>query len=102
MNDNMTLGEMAKALNRSPLYLGGLQKRFELPALKGAAYPQAYLAILQAVIALRIVVGDDHDRRREVLLVPACNCIVEGVDRRQVVDAIPRVQKFCCLAHAPP
>ncbi|MCX6997173.1 MAG: hypothetical protein NTV49_08815 [Kiritimatiellaeota bacterium] len=49
----MTLGEMAKALNRSVLYMGGLQKRFELPALRGAAYSKAYLAFLQAVIALR-------------------------------------------------
>ena len=52
---DMTLGEMAKALNRSPLYLGGLQKRFELPVLKGAAYSKAYLAFLQAVIALRVL-----------------------------------------------
>ena len=27
-----TLGDMAKLLNRSPVYLTGLQKRFELPA----------------------------------------------------------------------
>lgn len=49
----LTLGAMAKALNRSPLYVGGLQKRFELPVLKGAAYAEAYCAFLQAVIALR-------------------------------------------------
>ena len=53
MKDNMTLGEMAKALNRSPLYLGGLQKRFELPVLKGAGYTEAYGAFLRAIIALR-------------------------------------------------
>ncbi|MCX6996143.1 MAG: hypothetical protein NTV49_03435 [Kiritimatiellaeota bacterium] len=53
MAEHLTLGEMAKALNRSPLYVGGLQKRFELPALKGATYSPAYLAFLQAVIALR-------------------------------------------------
>jgi hypothetical protein len=53
MGDNLTLGDMAKALNRSPLYVGGLQKRFELPVLKGAGYSSAYLAFLQAIVALR-------------------------------------------------
>jgi hypothetical protein len=53
MNDNMTLGEMARSVNRSPLYLGGLQKRFELPVLKGAVYTDAYCAFLKALIALR-------------------------------------------------
>jgi hypothetical protein len=48
-----TLGDMAKALNRSALYLAGLQKRFELPVFGGAAYPDAYLAFLRAVVALR-------------------------------------------------
>ena len=33
-----TLGDMAKALNRAPVYLAGLQKRFELPVFEGAAY----------------------------------------------------------------
>jgi len=31
-----TLGDMAKALNRSPVYLHGLQTRFELPVSGGA------------------------------------------------------------------
>lgn len=48
-----TFGDMVKALNRSPLYLTGLQKRFELPAFEGAAYPPAYLAFLRGVINLR-------------------------------------------------
>jgi hypothetical protein len=29
---------MAKALKCSPVYLSGLQKRFELPVFEGAAY----------------------------------------------------------------
>ena len=33
-----TLGDMIKALNRSPVYLAGLQTRFELPVFEGAAY----------------------------------------------------------------
>jgi hypothetical protein len=40
-----TLGEMVKALNRSPVYLAGLQKRFELPVFEGAAYSDAYVAL---------------------------------------------------------
>lgn len=53
MAEPITLGELAKALNRSPLYVGGLQKRFELPVLTGAAYTEAYRAFLQSVIDLR-------------------------------------------------
>lgn len=33
-----TFGDMAKALNRTPVFLSGLQKRFDLPGGKGAAY----------------------------------------------------------------
>lgn len=48
-----SFADMAKALNRSPVYLSGLQKRFELPTFSGAAYPPAYLAFLRGLIALR-------------------------------------------------
>lgn len=48
-----TLGDMAKALNRSPVYLSGIQKRFALPVFEGAAYSDAYLAFVRALIALR-------------------------------------------------
>jgi hypothetical protein len=40
-------------LNRSPVYLAGLQKRFALPVFEAAAYSNAYLVFLRAVIALR-------------------------------------------------
>jgi hypothetical protein len=50
-----TFGAMAKALNRSPVYLKGLQTRFELPAPGGAAYSDAYVAFLQSIIHLRIL-----------------------------------------------
>lgn len=48
-----TFGDMAKALNRSPVYLTGFQKRFELPVFEGAGYSPAYLAFLRGVIHLR-------------------------------------------------
>ena len=48
-----TFGDMAKTLNRSPVYLSGLQKRFELPGFEGDAYPGAYVAFLQNLITLR-------------------------------------------------
>ena len=48
-----SFGDIAKALNRSPVYLSGLQKRFELPALEGSAYSDAYVAFLRGVINLR-------------------------------------------------
>lgn len=50
-----TLGEMASALNRSAMYLHGLQARFELPVLEGATYSDAYLAFLRTVIFLRML-----------------------------------------------
>ena len=38
-----TLGDMAKALNRSAVYLHGVKARFELPTMAGSGYPEAYL-----------------------------------------------------------
>jgi len=48
-----TFADLAHALNRSPVYLRGLQTRFALPVLEGAAYPAAYMAFLRTVIHLR-------------------------------------------------
>jgi len=48
-----TFGDMAAALNRSPLFLSWVQKRFELPVLEGPAYSPAYVAFLRGIIALR-------------------------------------------------
>jgi hypothetical protein len=45
--------DLAKALNRSTVYLAGLQSRFELPTFDGAGYSEAYLAFLQTVVHLR-------------------------------------------------
>jgi hypothetical protein len=48
-----TLADMATNLNRSTVYLSGLQKRFELPACEGAGYPDAYLEFFRTVVYLR-------------------------------------------------
>ncbi|MBE2287191.1 MAG: hypothetical protein IAE77_27295 [Prosthecobacter sp.] len=48
-----TFADLAKALNRSTVYVSGLQSRFELPTFDGAGYSEAYLAFLQTVVHLR-------------------------------------------------
>jgi hypothetical protein len=48
-----TFADPAKALNRSTVYVSGLQSRFELPTFDGAGYSEAYLAFLQTVVHLR-------------------------------------------------
>jgi hypothetical protein len=48
-----TFADLAKALNRSTVYVSGLQSRFELPVIDGAGYSEAYLAFLQTVVRLR-------------------------------------------------
>ena len=48
-----TFADLAKALNRSTVYLSGLQSRFELPVIEGVGYSSAYLAFLQTVVHLR-------------------------------------------------
>ena len=50
-----TFTDLAKALNRSTVYVSGLQSRFELPTLDGAGYSEAYLAFIQTVVHLRIL-----------------------------------------------
>jgi hypothetical protein len=45
--------DLTKALNRSTVYLSGLQSRFEIPTFDGAGYSEAYLAFLQTVVHLR-------------------------------------------------
>lgn len=48
-----TLGDLAKALNRPAVYLTGLQARFEVLAISGAGYSEAYLAFLKGIVHLR-------------------------------------------------
>ena len=44
-----TLGDISKRLNRVAVYVSGLQARFELPALEGTAYSNAYLEFLRTL-----------------------------------------------------
>ena len=55
MAAKMTLGEMAKALNRPAVYLISLQKRFELPVLEGSTYSPAYFALLRKIVHLELL-----------------------------------------------
>ena len=55
MPGKMTLGDMAKALNRPAIYLTSLQKRFELPVLEGAAYAPAYYALIRKIVHLELL-----------------------------------------------
>lgn len=48
-----TLADLAKALNRSTVYVSGLQSRFEIPTVESTRYSEAYLAFLQTVVHLR-------------------------------------------------
>lgn len=50
-----TLGDMAKALNRSPVHVRGIQARFLLPPFEGARYSDAYLSFLRVLVSLRIL-----------------------------------------------
>jgi len=50
-----SLGDISKIINRPPVYLQGLQKRFGLPVFKGAGYSDSYLIFLQTVSRLRAV-----------------------------------------------
>jgi hypothetical protein len=66
VNESMhTLGEMAKALNRTAVELHGLQTRFDLPIIEGAAYPAAYLAFLRTIVFLRLL-GVREETLREL------------------------------------
>ena len=59
----MTLGDMAKALNRSPLYVRGLQDRFDLPVVKSDAYspdcPAARVRDRRGTIARTLAFGKE-------------------------------------------
>ncbi len=48
-----SLGDISKALNRSVLYLSGLQARFELPVMEKSDYSAAYLECLRTLVMLR-------------------------------------------------
>ena len=58
-----TFADLAKATNRSTVYVSGLQSRFELPTFDGALYSEAYLAFLQTVVHLRTVATTEETLR---------------------------------------
>lgn len=60
-----TFADLAKVLNRSTVYVSGLQSRFELPVLEGGGYSDAYQSFLQTVVHLRTL-GIAEDRLREL------------------------------------
>ncbi len=50
-----SLADIAKTLNRPAVFVSALQSRFELPVFDGAAYSEAYLGFLRALIYLRVL-----------------------------------------------
>ncbi len=50
-----SLTDLAQALNRSTLYLSGLQSRFELPVFQAPGYSNAYCSFLQTLVHLRML-----------------------------------------------
>jgi len=60
-----SLADVAGMLNRSTIYLSGLQKRFELPTCEGATYADAYLEFLRKVIYFRTF-GVSEETLREL------------------------------------
>jgi hypothetical protein len=56
-----TLADIAQRLNRPAVVISGFQNRFELPALEGAGYSDAYLAFLRTLVFLRTL-GIAEDR----------------------------------------
>lgn len=50
-----SLSDMAKALDRSTVYVKQLQARFDLPQSAGKEYSKAYLDLLRKIVALRIL-----------------------------------------------
>ena len=48
-----TLAEMAQALHRPVIVITGMQTKFALPAMAGAGYSDAYLALLEMLVHLR-------------------------------------------------
>ena len=51
----ITFADMCARLNRSQLYVRGLQKRFALPVPEGATYNAPYVSFLETVIQLRVL-----------------------------------------------
>jgi hypothetical protein len=59
-----TLGDLAKALHCSAVYLGGIQARFDLPVLQGPAYPGAIYHMLNRGDRWEPIFRDDAETQR--------------------------------------
>lgn len=57
------LTDLARSLNRSTVYLSGLQTRFELPVFPGAGYSRAYLSFLTTLVHLRTLAVPEETLR---------------------------------------
>lgn len=88
-----TFADLARALNRSPVYLRGLRTRFALPVLEGAACADSYLAFLRKIGFLRTFgVSEDALRVLEgYLTTVAALC-------REVADELPHVRAALSFA----
>jgi len=79
-----TFADLAKALNRSTVYVSGLQSRLDLPVIDGVGYSAAYLTFLQTVVHLRTLSITEETLRdlslahREEALGPA-PCRLHGI-----------------------
>jgi len=60
-----SLADLAKAINRSTVYVSGLQSRFYLPVIRGAGYPDCYQAFLQTIVYLRTL-SISEDKLRDL------------------------------------
>lgn len=50
-----SLNDIARYVNRSPLYLRGLQQRFDLEVLDGGSYSEAYRQFFKTLVQLRLL-----------------------------------------------
>ena len=70
-----SLGDMLKSLNRTAVYVSGLQARFELPVMEGAEYSNAHLEFLRAIVTLRTLsISEEALHDLWQLEKNSCNC----------------------------
>lgn len=65
METAITFSDLCRELNRSTVYIRGLQSRFALPIREGSGYSLAYLEFLRVVCYLRIL-GISEESIREL------------------------------------
>ena len=50
-----TIATLCARLNRAPIYVRGLQRRFGLPIREGVTYTESYISFLEKIIHLRVL-----------------------------------------------